>query len=208
MTLLHNAAMSGSRSVVFAVSQSLACFGFGPFGDQSWGQSVTMPTYSDVSGGAASASVSLGSHSRPCDRHRLGVEVAGPNPFAFQGWAARFLRQRWDMSGIAPTPVTRRWCRGPSKLLGEAATRIPALTYSRPVDPMPQPGDACPGFIAEAGRCWQNVYDRNLQATHCPEAPTATGRWFSPKGDRWFPVWACPEHLEGLTGLREFGRRR
>jgi hypothetical protein len=27
------------------------------------------------------------------------------------------------------------------------------------------------------------------------------------RGDRWWRVWACPEHLEGLTGLREFGVR-
>jgi hypothetical protein len=46
------------------------------------------------------------------------------------------------------------------------------------------------------------LYDHNLQATHCREAPSWTGRWFSPRGDRWFRVWACPEHLEGLTGLR------
>jgi hypothetical protein len=47
---------------------------------------------------------------------------------------------------------------------------------------------------------------KQLQATHCREVPTWTGRWFSPRGDRWFRVWACPDHLEGLTGLREFGR--
>jgi hypothetical protein len=35
-----------------------------------------------------------------------------------------------------------------------------------------------------------------------------TGRWFSPRGDRWWRVWACPDHIEGLTGLREFGRQR
>jgi hypothetical protein len=29
---------------------------------------------------------------------------------------------------------------------------------------MPQPGDVCPGFMADAGRCWRVVYDRNLQA--------------------------------------------
>jgi len=75
------------------------------------------------------------------------------------------------------------------------------------VDPMPEPGDACPGFIAEAGRGWQNVYSSQLQATHCVETPRWTGRWRSPRGDRWFQVWACPDHLEGLTGLREFGRR-
>jgi hypothetical protein len=38
--------------------------------------------------------------------------------------------------------------------------------------------------------------------------PAWTGRWFSPKGDRWFRVWACPEHLEELTGLRQFGGSR
>jgi hypothetical protein len=44
-----------------------------------------------------------------------------------------------------------------------------------------------------------------MQATHCREAPSWTGRWFSPKVDRWWRVWACPDHLDGLTGLREFG---
>jgi hypothetical protein len=29
-----------------------------------------------------------------------------------------------------------------------------------------------------------------------------------PSGDRWWRVWACPAHLDGLTGLREFGLRR
>jgi hypothetical protein len=51
------------------------------------------------------------------------------------------------------------------------------------------------------------VYDHNFQATHCAETPAFTGRWFSPKGDRWWQVWACPDHLNGLTGIREFGRR-
>ena len=52
------------------------------------------------------------------------------------------------------------------------------------------------------------VYSEQLQATHCPEPPVWTGRWFSPRGDRWFRVWSCPDHLDGLTGLREFGGRR
>jgi hypothetical protein len=72
----------------------------------------------------------------------------------------------------------------------------------------PRPGDPCPGFMAEPRRCWRMLYDHNLQATHCQEVPSWTGRWFSPRGDRWWRVWACPEHLDGLTGLREFGRRR
>jgi hypothetical protein len=71
---------------------------------------------------------------------------------------------------------------------------------------MSQPGEVCPGFMAEPGRCWRMVYDHNLQATHCREVPSWTWRWFSPRGDRWWRVWACPEHVGGLTGLREFGR--
>ena len=71
--------------------------------------------------------------------------------------------------------------------------------------PMPAPGDVHPGFLAEAGRCWRLVYSEQLQATHCVGSPAWTGRWLRPKGDRWFPVWACPEHLQGLTGLRQFG---
>lgn len=52
------------------------------------------------------------------------------------------------------------------------------------------------------------VYDHNLQSTHCLEQPNFTGRWHSPRGDgRWWRVWSCPDHLEGLTGVREFGRR-
>jgi hypothetical protein len=49
------------------------------------------------------------------------------------------------------------------------------------------------------------VYSRQLQATHCRGEPTWTGRWFSPNGDRWWGVWACERHLDGLTGLRQYG---
>jgi hypothetical protein len=59
--------------------------------------------------------------------------------------------------------------------------------------------------MGEPDRCWRMVYSEQLQATHCREKPTYTGRWFSPRGDRWFRVWACPDHLDGLTGLRQFG---
>ena len=71
----------------------------------------------------------------------------------------------------------------------------------------PQPGDVHPGFICEPGRCWRLVNTSQLQ-TDCAEQPTWTGRWRSPRGDGWWVVWACPDHLDGLTGLREFGRSR
>jgi hypothetical protein len=53
-------------------------------------------------------------------------------------------------------------------------------------------------------RTW-TVLAPGLQATRCQQTPTWTGRWFSPKGDRWSRVWACPDHCEGLTRLRQFG---
>ena len=57
---------------------------------------------------------------------------------------------------------------------------------------MPRPGDVSPGFMAKPGRCWRMVYSHQLQATHCTEVPSWTGRWFSPRGDRWFRVWPAP----------------
>ena len=74
---------------------------------------------------------------------------------------------------------------------------------------VPRPGDRyANAFTVEPGQCLAMVHDSKLQATHCPEPPTWTGRWYSTKGDStWFRVWACRDHLDGLTGLREFGRR-
>jgi hypothetical protein len=73
----------------------------------------------------------------------------------------------------------------------------------------PRPGDRSSGFFIEPSRCWALVYDHNLQSTHWLEAPAFTGRWLSPRGDgrRWRP-WSCSDHLEELTAVREFGRRR
>lgn len=70
--------------------------------------------------------------------------------------------------------------------------------------PPPQPGEVCPGFVTQPDRCWRMVYDGCLQAAHCTAAPAWSGRWFAPSGARWWRVWACPDHLDGLTGLRAF----
>jgi hypothetical protein len=73
---------------------------------------------------------------------------------------------------------------------------------------MPEPGDRHPGFIAEPGECWALVHSKQLQATHFREEPIYTGRWYSPRDDgTYWRVWSCPDHLDGLTGIREFGRR-
>jgi hypothetical protein len=75
------------------------------------------------------------------------------------------------------------------------------------MDGRPQPGDRyAQAFTVEPGQCWAMVHDRQGQATHCAQPPTWTGRWFSPSGHRWWRCWSCPDHIEGLTGLREFGR--
>jgi len=93
--------------------------------------------------------------------------------------------------------------------LGRAwAGRAPSGLRSTSVDPMPQPGEPCPGFVAGPGRCWRMLYSGQAVEEGCHERPAWTGRWFSPRGDRWFRVWACLDHLDGLTGLRQFGSRR
>ena len=81
--------------------------------------------------------------------------------------------------------------------------------YLAQMDRLPRPGDRyAQAFTVEPGQCWAMVHDRQGQATHCPETPSWTGRWFSPRGDRWWRVWSCPGHIEGLKGLKEFGRSR
>jgi hypothetical protein len=81
-----------------------------------------------------------------------------------------------------------------------------AARYRTAMDGMPQPGKRyAQAFTVEPGQCWAMLHDRQGQATHCAETPSWTGRWFSPRGDRWWRVWSCPDHIEGLTGLREFG---
>jgi len=83
------------------------------------------------------------------------------------------------------------------------------MAYVRLDGCRPRPGDRSPGFFIQPSRCWALVYDHNLQGTHCLEAPAFTGRWHSPRRDgQWWRVWACSDHLEGLTAVREFGRRR
>ena len=71
---------------------------------------------------------------------------------------------------------------------------------------MLSPSDRSPGFFVEPSRCWAFVYDHNLPGTHCREAPSFTGRWHSPTGDQWRRVLTCPDHIDGLTAVREFGR--
>jgi hypothetical protein len=89
-----------------------------------------------------------------------------------------------------------------------AAPRTDSGVPLVPVDRMPEPGEPCPGFIAEPGRCWRMVYSQQLQATHCREAPEWAGRWFSPKRRPMVSRVGLSRPPRGLTGLRQFGRRR
>ena len=72
-------------------------------------------------------------------------------------------------------------------------------------EPASQPGGASRGGRAGTAVRWPMVYSKQVQATHCREEPSWTARRFTPRGDRWFRVWACPDHTDGLTGLRQFG---
>ena len=60
-------------------------------------------------------------------------------------------------------------CRKRPRGVGSPAG-ITDNVYPRPAPPMPESGDPCPGFIAEAGRCWQNVYGIQLQADALPRS--------------------------------------
>ena len=70
------------------------------------------------------------------------------------------------------------------------------------VDPATCPvGVRHPVFVAEPGECRAFVNSKQPQATY-------TGRWYSPRDDgKLWRASSCPDHLEGLTGLREFGRQ-
>jgi hypothetical protein len=52
------------------------------------------------------------------------------------------------------------------------------------------------------------VHSEQLQAAHYAGTPQWTEPWFTQKGDRSYRIWACPDHLDGLTGLRQVGGRR
>lgn len=75
---------------------------------------------------------------------------------------------------------------------------------------MARPGDPyASAFVVEPMKCWL-IHDRQGQAAHCLETPTRTGRWFSPRGDRWWRVWAARSGDEGargsLTHIDDYGR--
>jgi hypothetical protein len=109
----------------------------------------------------------------------------------------------------APTSVTRHGCQRPLLPLNRgAATRGGLGVPSSSMAPMPKPGEPCPGFTAEPDRCWRMLYDRTSRRRTA--ARRRSGRVGGSRREVTVgsAVWACPDHLEGLTGLREFGSRR
>jgi hypothetical protein len=87
----------------------------------------------------------------------------------------------------AADPGGEQWNLGVSDSagMGNAACRHRSLRESDRVFRSPSDAQA----PADAGRC--------CATTTCRHALLRDAR-----------VWACPDHLDGLTGLREFGRRR
>jgi hypothetical protein len=69
------------------------------------------------------------------------------------------------------------------------------LTGAAIIPPRPRPPSG-----AGWGRVWTVDRTHALQATH--EETSWTGRLRSPRADQWWRVWACPDHLDGLTGRR------
>ncbi len=142
------------------------------------------------------------------------------------GWGARIgrmirvvpplLRQVRPALRRAPSQAHHATGRRPSLAPGGFGAKVSRWWSPPAPKPLHQPGatiawslpvPATRALVSSPGPTGAGglVYSSQLQATHCREAPAWTGRWFSPRGDRWFRVWACPEHLEGQTGLRQFG---
>ena len=70
-----------------------------------------------------------------------------------------------------------------------------------------------PGFIAEPGRCWQNVYSGQLQATHCIETPRGPARRYhrhrvcAPYSGTTAPTVAAGAVAKGLTARNPISDR-
>ena len=74
-----------------------------------------------------------------------------------------------------------------------------------PPEVTPDPATPCPGFTDDADRCWRMVYDqshgRPAGATYRAGRADGSGRRAT-VDDKSGPV---PDHLDGLTGVREQG---
>ena len=73
---------------------------------------------------------------------------------------------------------------------------------------MPEPGDPyANAFVSDPMQCWRMIHDRQGQADHCGR-DAVVDRTLVQSQATAGGAWSCPDHIEGLTGLREFGRRR
>lgn len=73
------------------------------------------------------------------------------------------------------------------------------------MDRIREHGEVCPGFISEPERCLRMVYDNHLQAGHWPRTALMDRAMVLTPRRRSFRVWVCPNHLDGLTGVQQWG---
>ena len=72
---------------------------------------------------------------------------------------------------------------------------------------MPQPGNRyAQAFTVQPGKCWAMVHDCQGRRP-LPRDAFVDRALVQPRRRSWWRVWSYPEHLDGLTGLREFGGR-
>lgn len=119
-------------------------------------------------------------------------------------------------AGFLTPPEWDASARGIATLKRPVADSVPDRAESRP-DAPPSTSTHVPDARARRSpprlhRPADAVSGDDLRRHHAgrplPRDALMGGQWFSPSGDRRWRVRACPDHLDGLTGLREFGRRR
>ena len=152
-------------------------------------------------------------------------DVAGSTSVfsAGRGWTVLKVAWRIGQSGTAPRISNHRcWVfnwertyvshetrvRRPLLPPIEGPLRVAVRRTLAPVDPMPKPGDPAPALSPSRAAAGPWSIASNSRRPTAVRSRYGRADGSRARGDRWFRVWSCPDHLKGLTGLRQFGSRR
>ena len=170
-------------------------------------ETAPTPVCRPRSGGSPSGRPHWPEWTRPgIGRWTSGLYSAGMAPSPSQPpQTDRGTHARLRGLGGGPSPVMISPGLGRGRCHGEATrSRLPFSPISAH-QPHASARRPSPRIHRRPGPLLQMISSAQAAGDALPWAPSWTGRWFLPKGDRSFRVWACSDHLEGLTGLRQFG---